>query len=169
MKRKSQSSSEERLRKIIEGAQLVLSVCDGAFSKDERGYDIFDAVHFRDFLSHPDIFGVEGITPEEVEWMRRKLLRYKRQLQEMGFDTIVLDKPVHPVAFYAHAQSWEGKWLRLSPHSLKRIELTILESLKWEGLDDWYRMEITFPKSHPIKRLWIRFNDPDENGKTQKW
>jgi len=164
--------SESRLRKIIEGAQLILSVCDGAFSRDEQGYDIFDASHFRGFLRYPDIFGVEGLTPEEIEWMRRKLLRYKRQLREMGFDISVLDKPVHPVAFFAHAQDWEGNWLRLSPHSLNKLPKFIRETLR-RGVEkerSWIQLHLAFRKgTHSLKKLWIRFNDLDENGKTRKW
>lgn len=75
--------SETELRKIIEASNMVLSVCDGAFARDEEGYDIFDAGHFRGFLRYPDIFGVESITPEEVEWMRRKLLT-QRAVAEDG-------------------------------------------------------------------------------------
>jgi hypothetical protein len=163
--------SESRLRKIIEASELILSVCDGAFSRDEEGYDIFDAKHFRDFLVYPDIFGVEGLTPEEVEWMRRKLLRYKRQLQEMGFDTSVLDQPVHSVAFYTYAQDWEGNWCRLSPHSLKKVGKWIIDILKHvEKHDNWVRMKLVFKRgTNPLKKVWIRFNDPDKNGKTQKW
>jgi len=164
--------SESRLRKIIEGAQLILSVCDGAIFKDEQGYDIFDASHFRGFLRYPDIFGVEGLTPEEIEWMRRKLLRYKRQLREMGFDISVLDKPVHPVAFFAHAQDWEGNWLRLSPHSLNKLPKFIRETLR-RGVEkerSWIQLHLAFRKgTHSLKKLWIRFNDLDENGKTRKW
>jgi len=160
--------TKSRLRKIIEAAQLVLSVCDGAITRDKEGYDIFDAGYFRGFLRYPDIFGVEGLTPEEVEWMRRKLLRYKRQLRKMGFDTSVLDQPVHPVAFFAHAQDWEGNWLRLSPHSLKKLGC-FLSLLKLEGESGWYRMKIGFSKSHRFRYVWIRFNDPDEYGKTRKW
>jgi len=164
----------EILMKIIEGAKLVLSVCDGAFKRDEEGYDIFDAGHFRGFLRYPDIFGIEGLTPEEIEWMRRKLLRYKKQLRNMGFDTSILDKPVHPVAFFAHAQDWEGNWLRFSPHSFKRLgkgHEWIIDFFKHaEKENGWINMKLVFHRgTSPIKALWIRFNDPDENGKTRKW
>jgi len=164
-------SKKSRLKKIIEGAQLILSVCDGAIFRDEQGYDIFDASHFRNFLRYPEIFGVEGLAPEEVEWIRRKLLRYKRQLQEMGFDTSVLDEPVYPVAFYAHVQDWEGKWLRLSPRSLDKLPKLVFEILKHaEKHDSAIQMYLAFHKgTHRLKKVWIRFNDPDEKGKTQKW
>jgi len=164
--------ADENLRKqIVEAAKQVLSVCDGAFARDEKGYDIFDAGHFRGFLIYPDIFGFEGLTPEEVEWMRRKLLRYKDQLRKLGFDPSILDQPVHSVAFFAHVKDWEGKHLRLSPHSLVKLnDKFILDSLRSaEEKGSWLQMEIGFEKPYPLKHLWIRFNDPDENGRTRKW
>ncbi|MBA7602744.1 hypothetical protein ES703_09840 [subsurface metagenome] len=162
--------SETELRKIIEASNMVLNVCDGAFTRDEEGYDIFDAGHFRGFLNHPDIFGVKDLTPEEVEWMRRKLLRYKKQLQKMGLDASILDKPVHPVAFFAHAQDWEGRRLRVSPHSLAKFDKGLAEQLKEvEKRGGWVQLKVGYYRDRPLKWLWIRFNDPDENGKTRKW
>lgn len=161
--------SETELRKIIEASNMVLSVCDGAFARDEEGYDILDAGHFRGFLNHPDIFGVEGLAPEEIEWMRRKLLRYKKQLRKMGLDTSVLDKPVHPVAFFAHGQDWEGRHLRVSPLSLAKFDKGLAEQLKEvEKRGGWVQIKVGY-RDRPLKWLWIRFNDPDENGKTRKW
>jgi len=163
---------ENRLSKVVEAAKLLLSVCDGAEARDEVGYDVFDAVHFRDFLLYSELLGVEGLTPEEVEWMRRKLLRYRGQLKEMGFDTAVLERPVHPVAFYAHGQDWDGRWLRVSPHSLK----SIVPKEIMEGITDyladgerWIRIHIKYKRGGPVKAVWIRINDPDENGKRRKW
>jgi len=162
--------SENKFEKIIKGAELILSVCDGAFSHDEKGYDILDAGHFRGFLRYPDIFGVEGLTPEEVEWMRRKLLRYKRQLWKMGFETGILDQPIHSTAFFAHAKDWSGQWLRLSPHSLNRVSKDLVEDLKQaEKHNSWVNIDIGYKKGSILKHLWIRINDPNVNGKTRKW
>mgnify|MGYP000341891844 CR=1 FL=1 len=177
------------LFRIVKGAMMLLDVCDGAIMRDEKGYDIYDAGHFRGFLLYPDIFGVEGLSPEEIEWMRRKLLRYKSQLANIGFEIDCLERKVHPVAFFSHAQDWEGQWLRVSPHSLQKIPIISFHSLKIEGSDldlirgrslvewiksveksnGWIRLRATFIRDAPLKKLWIRFNDPDENGKTRKW
>jgi len=167
-------SEEEGIKKIVEASEMILNVCDGAIERDEEGYDFFDARYFRGFLTYPEIFGVEGLTPEEVEWMRRKLLRYKGQLSEMGFDTDVLDEPVHSEAFFAHAKDWRGNHLRLSPRSLGKI----LDGWLVEALEEWdggLKIELKFyksdphPEDHPLKRLWVRFNDPDENGKSKEF
>jgi len=168
--RPSKSKAGGQWLKIIEAAEKILSICDGAFTRDEKGYDIFDAGHFRGFLRFPDIFGVEGLTPEEVEWMRRKLLRYKKQLLKVGFDISIIDQPVHPIAFFAHAKDWDGRHLRVSPRSLMKFDECLAKQLKeTEMRGGWVQMEISYYRDRPLKRLWIRFNDPDENGKTRKW
>jgi len=175
-------SGETGLEKIIEAAKLILSVCNGAFSRDKKGYDRFDAGYSRTILLGPDIFGREGLTPEEVEWLRRKLLRYKRQLQkEFDFDTNVLDKPVHPVAFYAEAK-WVARddsgWWRVSPHSLKKYAPEFFRGLEAKNQRDqrWFRANWTYARGHEpigvegvkIRKISIRYNDPDENGRTRK-
>lgn len=157
-------------KKVIEASEIILSMCDGAFAKDDEGYDIFDAGHFRGFLCYPDIFGVEGLTPEEIEWMRRKLLRYKEQLLKAGFDITILDKPVYPIAFFAHAQDWKGRWLRVSPYSLMKFDECLAKGLNGVAKrGDWLRLKLGYYRNQPLKWLWIRLNDPDENGKTKKW
>jgi len=155
-------------KKVIEGALLVLSVCDGAFSRDERGYDVFDAGLMRSFLCYPDIFGVEGLTPEEVEFIRRKLLRYRKQLREMRFDAEAIEKPIHSVCFFAHGKDWEGNWLRVSPHSIRKIGW-LFKILRHQELGKgWLRMHVKFKRPSPLKEVWVRLNDVDEKGKTRK-
>jgi len=70
---------------VLNIARLVLAYCDGAIHRDERGYDIFDAVTVRQILS-PDIFGVSELMDEEVEYLRLKLLRYKKQIEKIALE-----------------------------------------------------------------------------------
>jgi len=68
---------------IINFARLILTQCDGAFSRDKKGYDLFDAVTVREIL-RPDIFGISELSNEEGEYLRRKLLRYKKQIHKIA-------------------------------------------------------------------------------------
>jgi len=68
---------------VLNFARLVLTQCDGAFRRDKKGYDAFDAVAVREIL-RPDIFGVSELVDEEVEYLRRKLLRYKKQIRKIA-------------------------------------------------------------------------------------
>lgn len=68
---------------VLDMARLVLSQCDGAMTKDGKGYDVFDRFTVRDMLM-PDIFGNEGLSDEEIEYLRGKLLRYKGQIRKFG-------------------------------------------------------------------------------------
>jgi len=70
---------------VLNVAKLILKFCDGAVSKDKRGYDLFDAVTVRQFL-YPSIdgYGIEDLEPEEIEYLRRKLLRYRKQLRKIA-------------------------------------------------------------------------------------
>jgi len=70
---------------VLNIARLVLAYCDGAISRDKRGYDIFDAVTIRQILN-PDIFGVGELMDEEIEYLRLKLLRYKKQIQKIAVE-----------------------------------------------------------------------------------
>ena len=64
-------------------ANLVLTQCRGPLVKDKIGYDMFDAFTVRDIL-YPDIFGIDELCDEEIEYLRLKLLRYKEQIQKIG-------------------------------------------------------------------------------------
>lgn len=70
---------------ILNIARLILTQCDGAISRDRKGYDNHDAVTVRELLS-PDLFGISGLVDMEVEYLRRKLLRYTKQLRKIGGD-----------------------------------------------------------------------------------
>lgn len=64
---------------VLTFARLILTQCHGPFIRDKKGYDRFDAYTVRDLLS-PDIFGISDLELEEVEYLRQKLLRYKKQI-----------------------------------------------------------------------------------------
>jgi len=119
---------------VLNIARLVLAHCDGAIHRDERGYDIFDAVTVREILN-PDIFGVGELMDEEVEYLRLKLLRYKKQIQKIAVEHGVpqekitealkkLDEPLAESSVIIHGKlkgnSQYGrislKWLMMSFH-----------------------------------------------------
>lgn len=71
---------------VLNMARLVLTQCDGAVTRDKKGYDSFDAVTVRQFLN-PDIFGISELADEEVEYLRRKLLRYRKQIWKIAIES----------------------------------------------------------------------------------
>lgn len=68
---------------VLNFARIVLTQCDGAFARDGKGYDAFDAVTVRQILN-PDIFGISELADEEIEYLRLKLLRYKKQIRQIA-------------------------------------------------------------------------------------
>ena len=115
---------------ILNFARLVLTQCDGAFSRDEKGYDLFDAITVREILS-PDIFGISELSDYEVEYLREKLLRYKKQIRKIAVQYGIpesrieeglkaLDEPVAKSSIIIRGQVKRGspygrislKWIR---------------------------------------------------------
>lgn len=103
---------------VLNIARLLLARCDGAISRDEKGYDVFDAVTVRQILS-PDIFGIKELMDEEVEYLRLKLLRYKKQLRKVGLQFNIppnkidealrkLDEPITKSAVIIRGQEVRG-------------------------------------------------------------
>lgn len=126
---------------VLNFAHLILTQCDGAFKRDKKGYDLFDAITVRQILKS-DIFGIADLSNEEIEYLRRKLLRYKEQIRkialqhnfskdqiEMGLKK--LEQPVASSAIIIRGCVGKGR-----PYG--RI------SLKW--LRKWIRGEIDVPE-----------------------
>jgi len=125
---------------VLNTAKLILRYCDGAIARDKEGYDLFDAVTVRELI-FPDIFGETELADEEVEYLRRKLLRYKNQLRKMGRgfgyseatiekSILKLDEPICDNWLIAHGQEKMGspygrisiKWMKEHLLSSSRIE-----------------------------------------------
>jgi hypothetical protein len=70
---------------VIAVARKMLSLTN-PWARDKMGYTMPDAWLFRDLLSR------EELTPENVEWMRRALLKYEKQIRRLGLDFDRLDK-----------------------------------------------------------------------------
>ena len=84
------------------------------WARDGVGFTIPDAWLFRDLLSR------EKLAPENIEWMRRALLKYERQIRQLGLDFDRLEKVrIAQRAIFWRAEGLEGKkatsfliWLR---------------------------------------------------------
>lgn len=127
---------------VLNFARLLLTQCDGAFSRDEKGYDIFDAFTVRQILN-PDIFDISELADEEVEYLRQKLLRYKKQIRKVATEFGVpkdkvetglekLDEPVAECSVLIRGQVKKArgrislKWLRqffLGETNIQEIEV----------------------------------------------
>jgi len=167
---KEQFSGLEGLEFVVRCAQTLLRFCYWDAKRDVKGFDIVDAGIMRALFWYPDIFGSWALTPEEVEFCRRKLLRYREQLSELGVDVSKLEKPVHPVSFFAWAEDWEGRCLRISPHNVRKHLPDIFAHIsKTDGQGDWCRLFVKFERGKPLKTVCVRLNDLTEDGKTKKW
>lgn len=72
----------------IQAAKALLNVCDGAVSKDGSGYNKFDA----DFVR--SVFRSEHITVKQENTLYRLLIKYRKQLLEMGIDYNSIAAPI---------------------------------------------------------------------------
>ncbi len=63
---------------VLNVANLILSQCNYAQTRDKKGYDIFDATTVRRILR------IRDLDDGEVEYLRLKLLRYLKQLKKLG-------------------------------------------------------------------------------------
>jgi len=99
---------------VLNFANLILTQCCGPFIKDKKGYDKFDAYTVRDILE-PDIFGITELEDEEVEYLRQKLLRYKKQIVKIAREHNIsqekidenlkkLDDPISESSVIIHGQ-----------------------------------------------------------------
>jgi len=135
---------------VLACAYFVLQYCDGAWSRDEQGYDVFDAVTVRLLLS-PDVFGDLELHDDEIEYLRQKLLRYRTQIRTLALEegrdpakverTLKeLERPLseEPNLIKVHLETYKGTVLhgRINPKNLKRLcRLVFLEGAKVLKLD----------------------------------
>ena len=72
---------EDMVRYVVEVATALLQRCDGAVHKDGVGYNKVDTLIVRRML------GSGGLpSPVAAEHLRRLLFKYRRQIEELGFD-----------------------------------------------------------------------------------
>jgi len=118
-------------RSILAVAYFILEYCDGAWSRDKQGYDIFDAYTVRAILS-PDIFGDTELSDEELEFLRQKLLRYRNQVRRLtkkygSYNRKIemllsrLEQPVCSNSFICFVKMKDGREGRLSLKNLKKM------------------------------------------------
>lgn len=130
---------------VLTVARLILSQCDGAMSRDHKGYDVFDRFTVRDMLM-PDIFCTDDISDEEMEYLRQKLLRYKKQLRKIAKDygytqsqiekaLQKLDDPICERSIYIKGKAEGTEYGRISYKWLK------------ENLPRWIKSDIKKPGS----------------------
>ena len=118
----------DRKKYIIQVAKTLLSVCDGAVRLDFQGYNKFDAPVVRDILFYED----DEITLEEAEKLRKILLKYKRQIEAMGFDYTLLQEPL----IKEEVSVWiEGNALHIkTPYNKELIQkIKQIQGRKWTG------------------------------------
>lgn len=134
---------------VLNFARLVLTQCDGAFRRDKKGYDLFDAVTVREIL-RPDIFGITDLADEEVEYLRQKLLRYKKQIRKIATAHGVpkrrieaglkkLEQPISECSVIIHGQVKKGqpygrisaKWLSQFFAGRSDVENIRCLDMKW--------------------------------------
>ena len=117
------------------------------YIKDKKGYTFPDAWLFKDLLER------EYLTDENIEWIRRSLLKYEKQIKALGYDYNLLEKiRISDKAIY---------YKRISPE-VKLISVTVIAENEQVKVYAKYRtyeqrkrelIYATFNREHFIKLL----------------
>lgn len=117
------------------------------YIKDKEGYTFPDAWLFKDLLER------EYLTDENIEWIRRSLLKYEKQIKALGYDYNLVEKiRISDKAIY---------YKRISPE-VKLISVTVIAENEQVKVYAKYRIYkqrkrelvyATFNREHFIKLL----------------
>lgn len=154
---------------ILKIAVALLKITD-PYKKDDRGYNRIDAWLFKYMLErNPADFSIHNL-----EWVRRKLLSYKRQIQDLKLSYEVLRLSVSDKAIYGwkvlEDSKFSGmdlkigkdtrftfKWRIFKEHRTQKIQVTMdrVEGVKFliehgflkhdEDADGITEMKVTYP------------------------
>jgi hypothetical protein len=150
----NESSTLELLQSKFTPNQIkVLKVAVELFKKtvpslkDERGYNRIDACLFKYMLTQ----GFTEFTIYNLEWIRRKLLCYSKQIQQLGFSPDFLQSPITDKAVYG--------WKVLADSRFVGVKLVIDKeahfTFKWYSLK-WHKgsqIQVVLERSEGLKML----------------
>lgn len=101
---------------VSERADYVLQVAYRLFKdtfpykKDFKGYTFPDAWLFRDLMNRD----ANTLTQKHIEWIRRALLKYQSQIEELGFDFYrINENQIAPTAAYWKTDMVNAKLISL--------------------------------------------------------
>jgi len=127
---------------------VALFKISNPYVKDYRGYNRIDCWLFRHMLveKHVDDFSIHNL-----EWMRRKLLHYKNQIERLGFSFEIIRTPISDKAVYG----WQG----LSDSKFLGMDLLIDKEtrfvFKWRDFRDNHveRVKVIMDRAEGLKWL----------------
>jgi hypothetical protein len=150
----NESSTLELLQSKFTPDQIkILNVAVSLFKitvpslKDERGYNRIDACLFKYML----IQGFTEFTIYNLEWIRRKLLCYFKQIRQLGVSPDFLQRPIADKAVYG--------WKVLADSRFTGVKLVIDKeahfTFKWYSLK-WHKgsqIQVVLERSEGLKML----------------
>ena len=89
---------------VVEAARILLSVCDGAITKDGQGYNGLDSAFVRDVLGRMEQSG-RPLSFKQEAAIYRTLKKYQVQLSGLGVDYDNIPVPVETTPFVKDEQS----------------------------------------------------------------
>jgi hypothetical protein len=117
------------------------------WKKDDRGYNRVDAWLFKYMLEK----SVTEFSVHNLEWVRRKLLNYKRQITELGLDYAVLQRVVSDKAVYGSKVLEQSKFLGMELQVKRDTRFTF----KWRVFKDHHteKVQVIMERSEGVKFL----------------
>jgi len=123
---------------ILKAATTMFKVTD-PFKKDDRGFNKPEAWLFKAMLERD----VNEFRIENLEWIRRSLLKYKVQLSDLGFDMSMLTAPVAEKAIYGWQTLADSKFLGAEVSFKKNVKIIF----RWRLF-----------KNHSVEKIRILLN-----------
>lgn len=131
---------------ILRVAVALFKITD-PFKKDDRGFNRIDAWLFKYMLTK----GVDDFTIHNLEWMRRKLLSYRRQIEKLGFSYELVCTRVSDKAIFGWKVLEDSKFLGMD----LKIDKDTRFTFKWRVFKD-NRMEtvqVVMDRAEGVKLL----------------
>ena len=100
------------------------------FAKDRVGYTWFDAWLFKDMFEKEERF-----SDENLEWIRRQLLKYEKQIKDLGLDYKKLEVKISKKAIYSKRILENSRFVSLTVNISKETRITS----KYRLFDQRYR------------------------------
>ena len=131
---------------ILKVAVALFKITD-PFKKDDRGFNRIDAWLFKYMLTKD----VGDFTIHNLEWMRRKLLGYRRQIGELGFNYEMICVRVSDKAIFGWKVLEDSKFLGMD----LKIDKDTRFTFKWRVFKDNHveKVQVIMDKVEGVKFL----------------
>jgi predicted RNA-binding Zn-ribbon protein involved in translation (DUF1610 family) len=131
---------------ILKVAVALFKITD-PFKKDDRGFNRIDAWLFKYMLTKD----VDDFTIHNLEWMRRKLLSYRRQIGELGFTYELICTRISDKAIFGWKVLEDSKFLGMD----LKIDKDTRFTFKWRVFRDNHveKVQVVMDRAEGVKLL----------------